>query len=235
MGTNNKKLKPKVTILPAIEKTHRNEKKSDGSKKRVGAYVRVSTFGEQVSSYDLQINYFKEFIRKNPNWKLVKIYSDEGITGTSIKNREGFKQMIKDAESGKLDYILAKSISRFSRNVLDTLMIVRKLKALDIGIYFEKENIDTLDSKNEVFLSLISIISQEESRSISTNMKWSLQKRYQRGKPMIPTKYFLGYTNDKDGNIIIDEKQAKIVKRIFKEYLDGYSTPTIAKNLMRDG
>jgi DNA invertase Pin-like site-specific DNA recombinase len=226
----------RVSIIPARTRTSRNEENFDGQKKKIGVYVRVSTDSAmQATSYDIQVSYFKEYVEKNPNWELVEIFADEGLSGTSTKNRVEFNRMIERCQNKEIDYIITKSISRFARNTLDCLHYIRMLKNLGIGIYFQKENLDTLDSKSELFLTILSSMAQEESRSISENTKWGVQKRFQQGKAHVPTTYFLGYTEDEDGNIIIDEKQAEVVRRIYREVLEGKGTPTIAKELMRDG
>jgi len=225
----------RVSIIPAKIRTPRNEEHFDGQKKKIGVYVRVSTDSAmQATSYDIQVSYFKEYVEKNPNWELVDIFADEGLSGTSTKNRTEFNRMIESCKKKEIDYIITKSISRFARNTLDCLHYIRMLKSLGIGIFFQKENLDTLDSKSELFLTILSSMAQEESRSISENTKWGVQKRFQQGKPHIPTTYFLGYTEDEEGNLIIDEEQAKIVRRIYRELLAGKGTPTIAKELMRD-
>ena len=227
---------PRVRVIPAKTRTNRDGQNPDGQKKRIGVYVRVSTELEsQVSSYEIQVSYFKEYVEKNPQWELVEIFSDEGISGTSTKNRDGFNRMIECCKNKEIDYIITKSISRFARNTLDCLHYIRLLKGLGIGIYFQKENLDTLDSKSELFLTILSSMAQEESRSISENTKWGVQKRFQQGIVHMPTTYFLGYDTDEDGNIVIDEEQAKVVKRIFQEFLNGKGTPSIAKGLMEDG
>ena len=225
----------RVRVIPARTRTPRDEEHFDGQKKRIGVYVRVSTDSAmQATSYDIQVSYFKEYVEKNPNWELVEIFADEGLSGTSTKNRVEFNRMIERCKNKEIDYIITKSISRFARNTLDCLHYIRMLKNLGIGIFFQKENLDTLDSKSELFLTILSSMAQEESRSISENTKWGVQKRFQQGKAHIPTTYFLGYTEDEDGNIIIDEKQAKVVRRIYRELLEGKGTPTIAKGLMKD-
>lgn len=226
----------RISVIPATVRTSRDEEHLDGQKKRIGVYVRVSTELEgQASSYDLQVSYFKEYVEKNPQWELVEIFADEGISGTSTKNRVGFNRMIERCQDGDIDYIITKSISRFARNTLDCLSHIRMLKELGIGIYFQKENIDTLDSQGEMLITIISSLAQEESHSISENTKWGVQKRFQQGRVHIPTTYFLGYDTDEEGNIVIDEEQAKIVRRIFKEHLDGSGTEVIARRLMEDG
>ncbi|WP_461206058.1 recombinase family protein [Clostridium sp. DL1XJH146] len=239
MNTNNiSVMNPRVRVIPAKTRTSRNEENPDGQKKRVAAYARVSTLEEeQQSSYELQVSYYKELIENNPAWEFVKVYADEGISGTTVEHRAGFVEMIKHAKEGKFDYIITKSISRFSRNVLDCLQTLRELKELPnpVGVFFEKENIDTLDSKSELVLVLLASIAQEEAQSISQNVKWSIQKKFSRGEVHMPTVYFLGYKTDENGKIQIDEEQAEIVRRIFREFLNGKGTPTIAKELMRDG
>ena len=164
----------RVKVIPARHRTSRNVENFDGQKKKIAAYARVSTMEEhQSGSYELQVEYYTEYIQQNPAWEFYKVFADEGITGTSTKNRAGFLEMIEDAKAGKIDYIITKSISRFARNTLDCLSTVRMLKNLPkpCGIYFEKENLDTLDSKSELFLTILSSMAQEESRSISENTK----------------------------------------------------------------
>lgn len=227
---------PRVRVIPVRTVTDRNEQNLAGQKKRIGVYVRVSTeLDSQASSYEIQVSYFKEYVQKNPQWELVEIFADEGISGTSTKNRAGFNRMIESCKNKEIDYIITKSISRFARNTLDCLHYIRMLKGLGIGIYFQKENLDTLDSKSELFLTILSSMAQEESRSISENTKWGVQKRFQQGIVHMPTTYFLGYDTDEDGNIVIDEEQAKVVRRIFQEFLNGKGTSLIAKGLMEDG
>ena len=228
----------RVRIIPAKARTRRTEENPDGQKKRIAVYARVSTASEmQASSYEIQVSHYKDYVSKNPAWTLVDVYADEGISGTSTKNRTEFNRMIQDCEEGRIDYILTKSISRFARNTLDCISIIRRLKGLKspIGVLFEKENIDTLDSKSELFLTILSSMAQEESRSVSENTKWGVQKRFQQGIVHMPTTFFLGYDTNEEGEIVIDEEQAKVVKRIFREFLEGKGCPTIAKGLMKDG
>jgi len=230
------KRSPKVRVIPAKVRTGRNEPNADGVKKRVAAYARISTNDpSQAGSYDLQVEHYTEFIKSNPNWEMVKVYCDEGISGTSTNKRLGFQSLINDCVEGKIDYILTKSISRFARNTLDCLRYIRELKSLGIGIFFEKENIDTLDAKSELFLTILSSMAQEESRSISENTRWGVKKRFQRGIAHIPTTYFLGYDTDENGKLVINEEEATIIRRIYSEFLNGKGTVTIAKELMKDG
>ena len=169
-------------------------------KKRVAAYARVSTeYEEQVSSYAAQIDYYTKLIQASKEWEFVKIYTDEGISATNTKKRGGFNAMIKDALDGKIDLILTKSVSRFARNTVDTLTNVRKLKEKGVEVFFEKENIYTMDSKGELLITIMSSLAQEESRSISENVTWGQRKRFADGKLMLPYKAFLGYKKGANG------------------------------------
>lgn len=227
---------PRVRVIPARERLSWNSENSDGGKLKVAAYARVSTLEEhQSSSYDLQVSYYTDYIQKNPAWELYKVYADEGVTGTNTTHRTGFNQMIEDAKKGIFKIILTKSISRFARNTLDCISTVRMLKDYGVGIYFEKENIDTLDSKSELLLTILSSLAQEESRSISENTRWGVQKRFSQGKIHCPTTYFLGYDTDESGEIVINEAQAAVVKRIFREFLSGKGCRIIARELTQDG
>lgn len=202
----------------------------------MAAYCRVSTDQlEQLSSYEAQVNYYKNYINSQPEYIFVGIYADEGISGTNTKKREQFNKMIEDCKEGKIDIIITKSISRFARNTLDCLNYVRMLKELGIEIIFEKENIRTLDSKGEVLLTILSSLAQDESRSISENSTWGIRRRYEQGKVSVCFTKFLGYEKGKDGNLVINEQQAQIVRRVYREYLNGKSANRIARELERDG
>ncbi|WP_334293163.1 recombinase family protein [Alkalithermobacter paradoxus] len=205
-------------------------------KKRMAAYCRVSTDqSEQLSSYEAQVAYYTSYITNHPDYEFGGIYADEGISGTNTKKREQFNKMIEDCKAGKIDMIITKSISRFARNTLDTLNYVRQLKELGIGVIFEKENINTLDSKGEVLLTILSSLAQDESRSISENSTWGIRRRFEQGKLHINHTKFLGYDKDEEGNLVINEKQAKIVRRIYKDYLDGKGPNRIARELEEEG
>lgn len=206
-------------------------------KKRVAAYARVSTEkDEQQNSYEAQIDYYTNLIRNNPEWEFADIYSDEGITGTSIKNRDGFNRMIDDALAGKIDLILTKSVSRFARNTVDSLTTVRKLKDKGIEVYFEKENIYTLDAKGELLITIMSSLAQEESRSISQNTTWGQRKRFADGKMSLAYSNFLGYKRGAElGDMEIVEEEAVIVRRIYSEFLAGKTPFDIAKRLTEEG
>lgn len=162
------------------------------------------------------------------------VYIDDGISGTNTKKREGFNGMIEDCMAGKIDMVITKSISRFARNTIDCLKYVRQLKEKNIAIIFEKENINTLEASGELLLTIMASLAQQESASLSQNVKLGLQFRYQDGKVQVNHNHFLGYTKDEDGNLIIEEDEAKIVRRIFREYLEGASFRDIANGLERD-
>ncbi len=198
----------------------------------MAAYCRVSTDQlEQLSSYEAQVAYYTAFIANHPDYEMGGIYADEGISVTNTKKREQFNKMIEDCKVGKIDMIITKSISRFARNTLDCLNYVRMLKDLGIGIIFEKENINCLDSKGEVLLTILSSLAQDESRSISENCTWGIRRRFEQGKVMVNHTKFMGYDKDENGNLVINEKQAKVVRRIYTDYLNGKGTNRIAYEL----
>lgn len=186
---------------------------------------------EQLSSYENQVNYYREYILKHEDYELVDIYADEGISATNTKKRDAFNRLIQDCRGGKVDRILVKSISRFARNTLDCIKYVRELKELGIGVTFEKENIDSLDSKGEVLLTILSSLAQDESRSISENSTWGIRKKFERGVVRVNTTNFMGYDKDEKGNLIINHEQAKVVRYIFDRFLEGYSPEFISKEL----
>jgi DNA invertase Pin-like site-specific DNA recombinase len=167
-----------VTIVPATRQIYLNREQIRALKRRVAAYARVSTDNEeQLTSYETQINYYTKYIKSKSGWEFVKIYTDEGISGTNTKHRYGFNQMIECAMNGKIDLIITKSVSRFARNTLDTIQTVRKLKKVGVEVYFEKENIYSFDPKCELILTIMASLAQEESRSISENVTWGKRKR----------------------------------------------------------
>jgi DNA invertase Pin-like site-specific DNA recombinase len=222
-----------IHVIPAIEQASFYE---DVTEKRVAAYVRVSTdSAEQTSSYELQKNYYEETVPRHPGWKLVRIYADEGISGTSLKHRDDFLRMIKDCETGQIDLIVTKSVSRFSRNILDCIGEVRKLAALPhpVGVFFETENIYTLNPDSEMGLSFVSTLAQEESHSKSRIMNQSIEMRGLRGIFLKPE--LLGYDLDENKELVINPDEAKTVRIIFFMYMLDYSCATIAETLMRLG
>lgn len=205
-------------------------------KKRVAAYARVSTDSdEQLSSYEAQVEFYTRHIQSNPEWEFVNVYTDEGISGTNTKKREGFNRMVADALSGRIDLILTKSISRFARNTVDTLTTVRKLKEKNVEVYFEKENIYTLDAKGEVMITIMSSLAQEESRSISENVTWGKRRSMEEGRFSLAYKYFLGYKKGNDGILEIVEEEAEIVREIYQLFLEGKTIRAIADYLTKQG
>ena len=206
------------------------------AKRRVAAYARVSTASdEQFTSYEAQIDYYTRFIKSNPEWEFVKVYSDEGITGTSTKNRAGFNEMVQDALAGNIDLIVTKSVSRFARNTVDGLVAIRKLREAGCECFFEKENIYTFDGKGELLLTIMSSLAQEESRSISENVTWGQRKRFADGKVSLPYSHFLGYEKGPDGLPKVVPEEAHTVRRIYSDYMRGKTAWSIAKELTQDG
>ena len=202
------------------------------NEQRVAVYARVSTDDpRQTSSYELQKNHYHDVISKSPNWKLVRIYADEGISGTSLQHRDQFKQMINDCKNGEIDLIVTKSVSRFARNVVDCIGYVRELLSLPhpVGVFFETERLNTFDPKSEMVLSFMATLAQEESHTKSEIMNASIEMRFRRGIFLTPI--LLGYDHDEDGNLVINEDEAKIVKLIFMMYLNGCTCQEIADTL----
>ena len=226
-----------VMVIPARRQVGNiARQQEDKAKLRVAAYCRVSTDSdEQATSSEAQVEHYTEFIQKNPEWEFAGIYADDGISGTNTKNRDEFNRMIEDCEAGTIDMIITKSISRFARNTLDCLKYIRQLKDKNIPVFFEKEAINTMDAKGEVLITIMTSLAQQESQSLSQNVKLGLQFRYQNGQVQVNHNHFLGYTKDEEGNLVIDPEQAEVVKRIYREYLEGYSMDKIAKGLEADG
>ena len=226
---------PRITAIPATKPLHAVSHALPNIR-RVAGYARVSTDDEdQANSYAAQVDYYEHYIRSRDGWQYAGIYTDEGISGTSTKHRDGFNQMITDALSGKIDLIVTKSVSRFARNTVDSLTTVRALKDKGVEVFFEKENIWTLDSKGELLITIMSSLAQEESRSISENVTWGHRKRFSDGKVYMPFSNFLGYKRGEDGQPVIVEEEAAIVRRIYRDYLAGYSIPEVARRLDADG
>lgn len=203
---------------------------------RVAAYVRVSTDGEeQLESFQSQKKYYQEKIAQNKDWAMVDIYADEGITGTKVAVRAGFQRMIKDCMDGHIDIILTKSVSRFSRNTVDTIQYVRMLKEKGIAIIFEKENINTMTEQGEMFITLMSTLSQNEVESLSQNVKMGIRMKQKRGE-LMGFNGCLGYDyHPEDKSITVNEQEAETVRLIFELYLQGYGTYTIARRLTEMG
>lgn len=222
----------KVTIIPATKNKFTSMPVAAFNRRRAAGYARVSTDrDEQFTSYEAQVDYYTNLIKSHSDWDFVKVYTDEGISGTSTKKREGFKEMIADALDGKIDLIITKSISRFARNTVDTLTHVRSLKEHGVEVYFEKENIWTFDSKGEVLITIMSSLAQEESRSISENVTWGVRKRFADGKVSVGYKRFLGYDKGSNGEMVINKEEAKTIRLIYKLFLDGKTPAGICKDL----
>ena len=203
-------------------------------KKKVCAYCRVSTdSAKQHTSYVAQTEYYQQYIQSRDEWEFAGIFADEAKSATKVKNRNEFLRMIKECEKGNIDMVITKSVTRFARNTVDSIETIRKLKALGIAIYFEKENMNTMSEQSEQMLTILSSIAQGESESISTNNRWGIQKRFQDGTYTLGCVAY-GYTKDDNGEIVIKEDEAEIVRRIYDEYLCGRGSYTIAKGLNYD-
>ncbi len=225
-----------VTPIPATKSRFASAQDKATSIRRVAGYARVSTDkDEQFTSFEAQVDYYTRFIKEHKDWEFVNVYTDEGISGTSTKHRAGFNRMIADAKDGKIDLIITKSLSRFARNTVDTLTTIRELKSKNVECFFEKENIWTFDSKGELLLTIMSSLAESESRSISENIRWAVGKKFEQGKFSLPYKKFLGYDRGENGEPVVNEKEAKVVRDIYQSYLMGLSPHAIAKELTEKG
>ena len=225
-----------VTTIPATRNRFTADPISSRKKRKVAGYARVSTdMEDQQTSYAAQCDYYTSYIQSREDWEFVGLYSDEGISATSTRHREGFNKMVEDALDGKINLIITKSVSRFARNTVDSLSTIRRLKDNGTECYFEKENIWTFDSKGELLITIMSSLAQEESRSISENCTWGMRKRFADGKVTVPFGRFLGYDRGEDGNLVVNEEQAKIVREIYGLFLQGRSPYQIAKTLTEKG
>ena len=224
-----------ITVIPATLDRHTGIP-SVHYKRRVAGYARVSTDSEeQLTSYEAQVDYYTQYIKANPEWQFVAVYTDEGISATNTKHRDGFNRMVQDALDGKIDLIVTKSVSRFARNTVDSLTTVRKLKEKGVEVYFQKEHIYTLDSKGELLITIMSSLAQEESRSISENVTWGQRKRFADGKVSMPYRHFLGYRKGADGLPEIVPEEAELVRRIYKLFMQGKTAHAIGKILTSEG
>lgn len=218
----------KVTVINAISESRHTQPKK---RLKVCAYARASTSNRaQAESYDTQVEYYTEKIEGNPLWEFAGVYADEGITGTKVKGREDFKAMIAACEDGDIDLILTKSITRFARNTVECIQIIRKLKAIGVGIYFEKEGINTLTEASELMLTILASVAQGESEDFSGNNRWAIINRFENGTFIVGTPAY-GYRKDEDGNLIIEENEVEVVRWIFESYLKGMGVYVIAKML----
>lgn len=224
-------LKKVVRVIPPT-KTQQEIAKEKYRQLRVVAYCRVSTkMEEQLNSYETQVKHYTDKISENPNWTLVGIFADKGITGTSVKNRDEFKKMIRWCKVGKVDMIITKSISRFARNTLDCLKYTRTLKKYGVDVFFEEQGIHSLQPGAEFYITVFGSIAQSESENISANVKWGKAQSAKEGKVAFVYKRFLGYEKGEDGKPVIDEEQAEIIRFIYDRYLAGDSIAIISKRL----
>ena len=225
-----------ITVIPARRHVGNTLNREEKPKLKVAAYCRVSTDSdEQATSYDAQVEHYTNLIKKNDDWEFAGIFADDGISGTNTKKREEFNRMIEECMEGNIDMVITKSISRFARNTLDCLKYIRQLKEKNIPVFFEKENINTMDSKGEVLITIMASLAQQESESLSKNVKLGLQFRYQNGEVQVNHNRFMGYTKDENGHLIIEPDEAEIIKRIYREYLQGASLKQIGEGLEADG
>ncbi len=210
-------------------------------KKKVAAYARVSTEKEeQEDSFERQVDHYTRLISGNPEWDFVGIYADPGITGTKAEKRPDFLRMIEDCRAGKIEKIMVKSVSRFARNTVDALNYIRELRDMRISVQFESENIDTLTPGGDVLITILAAMAEQESRTMSNNIKWAYQKKFEKGEVTINTGLMLGYNKvgkDADGKPVyeINEEEAEIIRRIYREYLNGSTVTQIIHGLEADG
>lgn len=227
--------KHEVQIIPAKRDI---EPEGEKRKLRVCAYCRVSTEEDnQAGSYELQVQNYTEMISSNEDWEFAGIYADEGISATSTLHRENFLEMIERCKAGEIDLIITKQISRFARNVRDSLNTIFMLRQLDppVGVYFEDISVNSLDKASDMIITVLSLVAQEESEQKSNSLKWSFKRRRARGLGIYPSWCLLGYEKDKDGNWVIVEEEAEIVQLIYNLYLEGYPSTLIADTLTKSG
>jgi len=227
--------KKSISLIPSLPEYDRSIKPQFKAL-RVAAYCRVSTtLEQQETSYEAQVSYYTEKIKSNPNWKLAGIYADDGKSATNTKKRDDFNAMIEDCMAGKIDMIITKSVSRFARNTVDSLQNIRKLKEKNVAVFFEKEGVNTLEGTGELLITILSSQAQEESRNLSENTRWGLVRRFENGIVSVNHNKFLGYTKDKNGELVIVPEESELVRRIFRLYLEGSSIVQITKLLESEG
>ena len=228
--------KPTITVIPASIGINAMNPLVAVRKRRVAAYARVSTDSdEQLSSYEAQVDFYTKHIKSNPEWEFAGVYADEAVSGVMTKGRDDFNRMVEDALDGKIDLIITKSVPRFARNTVDSLVTIRKLKEKGVEVYFELENIYTLDSKGELLITIMSSLAQDQSRTISENVTWGQRKRMADGKVNMPYKRFLGYAKGEDGLPEIVETEAAIIREIYAMFLGGGTYREIAAHLTKRG
>lgn len=217
--------KKTVEILPA-----KREMEQPDKRKRTAAYCRVSTnLAEQENSFEAQKQYYESYIGGKPGWELAGIYADKGISGTHMANRAGFQRLLADCEKGRIDIIVTKSISRFSRNTVEFIETIRRLRSLGVAVYFEKENINTQSSSGEMMLTILSSVAQAEAEAVSSNLRWGIRRRFETGTFRQYTA--LGYDYDEAGQLALNEAEAETVRLIFQSYLNGMGCGAIAEML----
>ena len=225
---------PKVIVIPAKEESPQDQEKKKNL--RVAAYCRVSTKkDEQLNSYENQKAYYTEKIMANPNWTMADIFADEGITGTSACKRKDFLRMIRQCRKGKIDMILAKSVSRFARNTVDTLSYTRELRSMGIPVIFEEQNINSIYPESEFLIIIHGAFAQSESEGISSRVKWGKHQAMRTGKANIQYKTLLGYEKGPDGEMVVNAEQAETVRKIYELYLSGQTLRNIKETLESGG
>ena len=218
-----------VTVISARRRVGSQRTAAQVQKIRVAVYCRVSTDSEeQETSYEAQVSHYTEYIKSKPEWQMVEVYADDGISGTNTAKRDEFNRMIADCEAGKIDVLYTKSISRFSRNLADCISTVRRLRTLGIPVLFEEEGINTMNIPSELLFHILSIVAQEESNSIGQNMKWSIESRHANGIPTGKVTY--GYRREND-TWRIEESEARRVRYAFDQAAHGASYQTIREGL----
>lgn len=225
----------RVSVIPERQglSTGRTE---EHPRLRVAAYCRVSTEQEQQqNSYEAQVTYYTQYIQNNPNWEFAGIFADDGKTGTNTEHRDDFQRLLEECRKGNIDLIITKSVARFARNTVDSIVTIRELKAMGIAVYFETEHINTLESQGEMLIAVLSSQAQEESHSISTNVTWGFKRKFEKGEIQVNYKWFMGITKDVNGRLVIDEKEAAVVRNIFFWYLRGDSCEEIKRKLEQRG
>lgn len=222
---------------PFLAGQESEEEQAPAKKLRTAAYCRVSSDSEeQLTSYLQQVRYYTQYLDTQEEYVNCGIYTDEGVTGTSIKKRTGFQQMMQACRDGKLDLIITKSVSRFGRNTVDCLESVRELRALGVDVHFEKEGLHSLGEEGELLLTLMAAVAESESFQLSENVKWGFRRKFEAGSVRsLALGKCLGYRKDEDGNIVVVEEEAAVVRRIYREFLDGVGVSKIAQKLQRDG
>lgn len=221
------------------ERANENDNRNNTAKPtppqiRLAAYCRVSSdSSDQLHSFAAQIKYYSEYCKRHPEYKFVDIYADEGITGTSMEKRDDFRRMLRDCKKGLIDRIIVKSMSRFARNTEEMLTALRALEQMEVSVYFEEQGLDTKSMNSEMFATFPGMVAQQESVSISQNMRWSYKKRMESGEfNCCAPAYGFDLIN---GKLVINETEAAVIRRIFDLYLQGYGTPAISKILNEDG